>query len=58
MLKQRFPFPEGGKPNEKLQADQAILILLEMEELERAAVVAIIALLEEMNQHSPEIGMV
>jgi RNA polymerase sigma factor (sigma-70 family) len=58
MLKQRFPFPEGGKPNEKFQADQAISILLEVEELERAAVVAIIALLEEMEQYFPEIGMV
>lgn len=58
VLKQCFPFPEGGKPNEKLQVDQAISILLEVEELERAAVVAIKALLEEMDQHSPEIVMV
>ncbi|WP_017691657.1 sigma-70 family RNA polymerase sigma factor [Paenibacillus sp. PAMC 26794] len=53
-----FPFPDGGLPNEKLHADQAISILLEVEELERAAVVAIKALLEEMDQHSPEIVMV
>ncbi|QOS81703.1 sigma-70 family RNA polymerase sigma factor [Paenibacillus sp. JNUCC31] len=58
MLKQCFPFPEGGKPNDKLHADQAILLLLEVEELERAVVVAIKALLEEMDQHSPEIVMV
>ncbi|RPK26182.1 RNA polymerase sigma factor [Paenibacillus xylanexedens] len=49
-----FPFPDGGLPNEKLHADQAILILLEVEELERAAVVVIKALLEGMDQHSPE----
>ncbi|MFE6074655.1 RNA polymerase sigma factor [Paenibacillus sp. NPDC057886] len=47
-LAELFPFPEGGLPNEKLQADQAISILLEVEELERAAVVAIKALLEGM----------
>ncbi|MEC0126375.1 RNA polymerase sigma factor [Paenibacillus pabuli] len=58
MLKQCFPFPEGGKPNEKLQGKQAISILLEVEELERAAVVAIESLLEGMSQHSPEIVMV
>ncbi|MEC0109673.1 sigma-70 family RNA polymerase sigma factor [Paenibacillus taichungensis] len=53
MLKQCFPFPDGGLPNEKLHADQAISILLEVEELERAAVIVIQALLEEMDQHSP-----
>lgn len=58
MLKQCFPFPDGGLPNEKLHADQAISILLEVEELERAAVIVIKALLEEMDQHSPEIVMV
>ncbi|WP_405171020.1 RNA polymerase sigma factor [Paenibacillus sp. FSL H8-0280] len=57
-LAELFPFPDGGLPNEKLHADQAISILLEVEELERAAVVAIKALLEEMDQHSPEIVMV
>ncbi|MGW7159648.1 RNA polymerase sigma factor [Paenibacillus taichungensis] len=58
MLKQCFPFPDGGLPNEKLHADQAISILLEVEELERAAVIVIQALLEEMDQHSPEMVMV
>ncbi|SEK44591.1 RNA polymerase sigma factor [Paenibacillus sp. OK003] len=58
MLKQCFPFPDGGLPNEKLHADQAISILLEIEELERAAVVVVKALLEGMAQHSPEIVMV
>ena len=53
-----FPFPDGGLPNEKLHADQAISILLEVEELERAAVVVIKLLLEGMAQHSPEIVMV
>ncbi|WP_340387991.1 RNA polymerase sigma factor [Paenibacillus sp. FSL E2-0151] len=53
-----FPFPDGGLPNEKAHADQAISILLEVEELERSAVVAIKALLEEKDQHSPEIVMV
>ncbi|WP_315372971.1 RNA polymerase subunit sigma-24, partial [Paenibacillus xylanexedens] len=57
-LAELFPFPDGGLPNEKLHADQAISILLEAEELERAAVVAIKALLEEMDQHFPEIVMV
>lgn len=57
-LAELFPFPDGGLPNEKLHADQAISILLEVEELERAAVVAIKALLEEMDQYSPEIVMV
>ncbi|MFC9710808.1 RNA polymerase sigma factor [Paenibacillus sp. NPDC056933] len=57
-LKQCFPFPEGGKPNGKLQENQAISILLEVEELERAAVVAIESLREGMAQHSPEIVMV
>ncbi|MET1172215.1 RNA polymerase sigma factor [Paenibacillus amylolyticus] len=57
-LAELFPFPDGGLPNEKLHADQAISILLEVEELERAAVVAIKALLEEMDQHFPEIVMV
>jgi RNA polymerase sigma factor (sigma-70 family) len=46
-LTELFPFPDGGLPNEKLQADQAISILLEVEELERDAVVAIEALLKE-----------
>ncbi|MDR9748011.1 RNA polymerase sigma factor [Paenibacillus taichungensis] len=58
MLKQCFPFPDGGLPNEKLHADQAISILLEVEELERAAVIVIQALLEEMDQHSPEMVVV
>ncbi|MEK3778672.1 sigma-70 family RNA polymerase sigma factor [Paenibacillus sp. FSL K6-4396] len=57
-LVELFPFPDGGLPNEKLHADQAISILLEVEELERAAVVVIKALLEGMDQHSPEIVMV
>ncbi|MEK4276972.1 RNA polymerase sigma factor [Paenibacillus sp. FSL R7-0026] len=56
-LAELFPFPEGGLPNEKLHADQAISILLEVEELERAAVVVIKALLEGMAQHSPGIVM-
>lgn len=57
-LAELFPFPDGGLPNEKLHADQAISILLEVEELERAAVVVIKALLKGMAQHSPEIVMV
>ncbi|MEO2210179.1 sigma-70 family RNA polymerase sigma factor [Paenibacillus amylolyticus] len=57
-LAELFPFPDGGLPNEKLHADQAISILLEVEELERAAVVVIKALLEGMAQHSPQIVMV
>lgn len=57
-LAELFPFPEGGLPNEKLHADQAISILMEVEELERTAVVVIKALLEGMAQHSPEIVMV
>ncbi|WP_405158144.1 RNA polymerase sigma factor [Paenibacillus sp. FSL H8-0283] len=57
-LAELFPFPDGGLPNEKLHADQAISILLEVEELERAGIVAIKALLEEMDQYSPEIVMV
>ncbi|MEK3705294.1 sigma-70 family RNA polymerase sigma factor [Paenibacillus sp. FSL R7-0198] len=56
-LAELFPFPEGGLPDEKLHADQAISILLEVEELERAAVVVIKALLEGMAQHSPGIVM-
>jgi hypothetical protein len=47
VLKQCFPFPEGGKPNEKVQGDAAISILMVVEELERDAVVAIEALLKE-----------
>ncbi|HBU81336.1 MAG TPA: sigma-70 family RNA polymerase sigma factor [Paenibacillus sp.] len=47
VLKQCFPFPEGGKPNEKVQGDTAISILMEVEKLERDAVVAIEALLKE-----------
>lgn len=57
-LAELFPFPDGGLPNEKLHADQAISILLKVEELERAGIVAIKALLEEMDQYSPEIVMV
>lgn len=57
-LAELFPFPDGGLPNEKLHADQAISILVEVEELELAAVVVIKALLEGMAQHSPEIVMV
>ncbi|ETT54702.1 hypothetical protein BK124_26500 [Paenibacillus amylolyticus] len=56
-LAELFPFPDGGLPSEKLHADQAISILLEVEELERAAVVVIKALLEGMAQHSPGIVM-
>ncbi|WP_339847354.1 sigma-70 family RNA polymerase sigma factor [Paenibacillus sp. FSL W7-1088] len=58
ILAELCPFPDGGLPNEKLHADQAISILLEVEELERAAVVVIKALLDGMAQHSPEIVMV
>lgn len=57
-LAELCPFPDGGLPNEKVHADQAISILVEVEELERAAVVVIKALLEGMAQHSPEIVMV
>ncbi|WP_405154382.1 RNA polymerase sigma factor [Paenibacillus sp. FSL K6-0108] len=57
MLKQYFPFPEGGNPNEKVQGDKAISLLMEVEELERAAVVAIETLLERMAQFSPDIVM-
>ena len=31
-LAELFPFPDGGLPNEKLHAHQAISILLEVEE--------------------------
>ncbi|CAI6080463.1 hypothetical protein PAECIP112173_02895 [Paenibacillus sp. JJ-100] len=38
MLVQRFPFPEGGKPNHHVNADKAFSILEEIEKLECSAV--------------------
>ncbi|WP_440114327.1 RNA polymerase sigma factor [Paenibacillus sp. QZ-Y1] len=45
VLVRLFPFPDGGQPNMKNQADQAISILNEVEELERSAMDVIEALL-------------